>query len=333
MANGVTKLENLINPEVMADMINAKLTAAIKTLPYATVDDTLEGNEGDSIDYPTFKYIGDAVDVAEGAEIEIRKLEATSTKFKVKMAGVGVELTDLAALSAHGDPVGQATTQLAKSIRAKADNDAVDALNMASTAFVSDGIISYDTIMDAIDLFEEEDGVDKVLWAHPRQVTQLRKDPDFISADKYGGNVMMTGEIGMIGGCRVVPSRKVKYFDTWYVLDTSGTLTIVESGGDNSTTVDLSVVAPSCPLAKVGDKVTKKTTAAYFNPIAKMQSAVDTDEDAPALTYIIKRDTNVETQRLSKKRATEITADQIYTVGLTNDSKVVILKAAAVASA
>ena len=94
MANGVTKLENLINPEVMADMINAKLTAAIKTLPYATVDDTLEGNEGDSIDYPTFKYIGDAVDVAEGAEIEIRKLEATSTKFKVKMAGVGVAVAN-----------------------------------------------------------------------------------------------------------------------------------------------------------------------------------------------------------------------------------------------
>ena len=330
--NNITKLENLINPEVMADMINEAITAKIKTLPYAKLDDTLEGTEGDTIDYPSFKYIGDAVDVAEGEEIPIRRLVAVSNKFTVKMAGAGIVLTDKAVLAGHGDPVGNANQQLAKAIRAKVDNDAVDALLGASTSYVASTNISYDAIIDAIDLFEDEETLEKVIWVHPKQVTQLRKDPDFLSADKYGSNVMVTGEIGMIANCRVVPSRKVKYFEKYYTPDTSGALTIVASGGDNSATVDLAVVTPSLPNAKVGDKVNLTSTAVYFNPIAKIESDSETDTEAPALTYILKRDTNVETDRLSRKRSTEITADQIYTVGLTNDSKVVILKAKATPS-
>ena len=48
-----------------------------------------------------------------------------------------------------------------------------------------------------------------VLFIHPKQVTQLRKNPDFLSADKYTPGVSLTGEIGMIAGCRLVPSKKV----------------------------------------------------------------------------------------------------------------------------
>ena len=67
--------------------------------------------------------------------------------------------------------------------------------------------------MDALDLFEEEQGSDKVIFVHPKQVTQLRKDPDFLSADKYQAGVMVSGEIGMVAGCRVVPSKKVPLVD------------------------------------------------------------------------------------------------------------------------
>ena len=50
---------------------------------------------------------------------------------------------------------------------------------------------------------------DKVMFIHPKQVTQLRKNADFLSADKYNPGVALTGEIGMIAGCRLVPSKKV----------------------------------------------------------------------------------------------------------------------------
>ena len=63
----------------------------------------------------------------------------------------------------------------------------MEALQTASLIYDgSKAAISYNAIVDAVDLFEEEMGCsDKVLFIHPKQVTQLRKNPDFLSADKY----------------------------------------------------------------------------------------------------------------------------------------------------
>ena len=335
MADQITMLQDLINPEVMAGMINAKLQSKIRVLPYATVDTSLQGQAGDTVTIPKFEYIGDAVDVAEGAEIPARKISTTSKSYKIKKAGNGVTFTDEAVLSAHGGEqlVASGTTQLTNSISAKCDVDAMDELLTASTAFVSTSVLDYDGIVDAIDLFEEEVNTDKVMFVHPKQVTQLRKDPDFISREKYGNQVMMDGEIGMIGNARIVPSKKVKHFEAnkWYVLDTSGADTIVESGASTNQ-VNLADVLPSIPNAQVGQKVTKQTKGAYFCPIMKTENDTESEDDTPALTYFIKRDTNVETERVAKKRLTEVTADQMYTVALTNDAKVVVLKCADVAS-
>ena len=114
-------------------------------------------------------------------------------------------------LSGYGNPVGEANTQLALAIAAKIDSDCMEALQTASLIYDgSKAAISYNAIVDAVDLFEEEMGCsDKVLFIHPKQVTQLRKNPDFLSADKYTPGVGLTGEIGMIAGCRLVPSKKV----------------------------------------------------------------------------------------------------------------------------
>ena len=43
MADTITKITDLIDPEVMGDMISAKLPKKIKVAPFATVDTTLEG--------------------------------------------------------------------------------------------------------------------------------------------------------------------------------------------------------------------------------------------------------------------------------------------------
>jgi N4-gp56 family major capsid protein len=71
--------------------------------------------------------------------------------------------------------------------------------------------ISYDGIVEAIDLFQEEDNVEKVMFIHPTQVSELRKDSDFIAKDKYGNEVMVNGEIGMVANARIVPSKRVPY--------------------------------------------------------------------------------------------------------------------------
>lgn len=295
MANQTTMIADLINPQVMADMISAKVEKKIVVAPFAKVDTTLAGQPGDTITVPQYSYIGDAEDIAEGVAVGTVKLATTTTTAKIKKAMKAVELTDEAILSGYGNPVGETNNQLAKSIASKVDNDAMDALQKAQlTSGDGTKAISYAGIVDAVDIFEEEVNSEKVIFVHPKQVTELRKDPDFIARDKYGNQVMVDGEIGMVASCRVVPSKKV-------------------------------------PL--------DNTKAFYQNPIVKLQNDAETEEDAAALTIYLKRDTNVETDRVSLSRKTDISVDKHYTVALSNSSKVVIAKfkkpaaAAAAASA
>lgn len=205
----VTKLANLINPEVMADMISAKIADAIVVTPFAKVDNTLSGQPGSTITVPRYNYIGDAVDVAEGAEVEAALLTTEAVEYTVKKAAKGVDITDEAALSGYGNPVGEATSQLATSIRGKVEGDCISALLDSENTYDAQGAISYAGIVDAIDKFNEELNTEKVMFINPHQVSTLRKDPDFISADKYNNQVMMRGEIGMVANTRIVPSRRV----------------------------------------------------------------------------------------------------------------------------
>jgi len=207
----MTTLSDLVNPEVMADMISAKLPNAIKFSPLAKIDTTLVGVPGDTITVPTFAYIGDASDVAEGVAAVPAVLTASTTTATVKKAVKAVDITDEAVLSGYGDPVGEAEKQLLMSVASKIDADCLTALGSAT--LISDqslvGIISYDGIVDAIDLFQEEDYSNKVLFVHPSQVSQLRKDADFKSIDQYPLQTVMTGIIGSIAGCQVRPSNRI----------------------------------------------------------------------------------------------------------------------------
>lgn len=210
MASVLTKLTDMINPEVMADMISAKIPKKIVVTPFAKVDTTLQGVAGDTITIPAFKYIGDAVDVAEGVAVDTTKLETTSDTATIKKAMKAVDITDEALLSGYGDPLGEINSQLAKSIASKVDEDAMTALLDASLTYDgSADVLNYAGVVNAIDVFNEELNSEKVMFVNPHQVSQLRLDPDFISKDKYSGDVIMSGEIGKIANTRIVPSKRV----------------------------------------------------------------------------------------------------------------------------
>jgi hypothetical protein len=64
----------------------------------------------------------------------------------------------------------------------------------------------------------------------------------------------------------------------------------------------------------------------YVCPIVKIESDADTEDETPALTIYLKRDTNVEVERQTLRRVTDISVDKFYTVVLSNAGKVVLAK-------
>ena len=280
----VTKMENMINPEVMGDMIDAKIEAMLRITPYAKVDTSLQGVAGDTKTVPSWNYIGDAEDVAEGAEVEVTTMTAGTKTFTIKKAMKSVGITQEAVNSGLGNPIGQAEKQLAMSIAGKVDNDVLAAaLTSSLTSGDGTAAISYAGIVDAVGVFDEEVMTSKVMFIAPAQETKLRKDADFISADKYDNKVMMNGEIGMIAGVRIVKSRKIK--------DVEGIFT--------------------CPIIKLE---------------AEDAETEYTEDELPAVTIFLKKDTQTDAEWLPKKQIHEITTAKYYGVALTNEAKVVLAK-------
>ena len=60
MSDFITKLSELIDPEVMGDMVSARIPKKLRVAPFAKIDDTLQGVPGDTITVPgkKFRYSG-----------------------------------------------------------------------------------------------------------------------------------------------------------------------------------------------------------------------------------------------------------------------------------
>lgn len=325
----VTKLNNLINPEVMGAMIGAKIDAQLKLTPYAKVDTTLVGVPGDTKTVPSWNYIGDAENVAEGAEVGLSTLTASSTTFTIKKAMKAVGLTQEAVNSGLGNPIAQAETQLAKAIAGKVDNDVLDAVYTGKNVYAASTLaaIAYGGLVDAIAKFEdEEDGIDKVIFIYPAQEATLLKDSDFLSADKFTAGVAVNGAIGKIAGAWVKKSKKVRLVS--YEKDNAaGTVDIsAENLAEYQAKVD-----PSVELV-AGDKVKALAAASqyYLCPIIKLEpdspETEYTEDELPAVTIFLKKDIQVDAEWLPKKQQTDVTAAKYYGVALTNSAKVVLAK-------
>ena len=238
----LTKTTTLVNgdvfdPQVVSDMINAKVEKKAVMTGYIKVDSTLQGQPGSTVTVPKWGYIGVAEDYEEGVAIDTTKMAYTTAQYGIKKIGKGVRLTDEAQLSGYGNPMGTATNQIAMSISEKLDNDRVAVLYESKNVHdASTNVIKYASVVDGVDVFAEEEESKKVILIHSKQKTQLRKDADFLAADKIGPELLVNGAIGRIAGCDVVVSNKVKLEDGVYFNP------IIKLNNDNETEDDMPAV-------------------------------------------------------------------------------------------
>lgn len=207
-----TKIADLINPEVLADMISAELPNAIAFAPLAVVGTRLEGRAGNTLTMPKFGYIGDAVDVGEGEDIPISKMETSETEVTIKKAGKGVELTDEAVLNGYGDNVGEAKSQIVMALGNKIDNDMLTSLKTAT--LTASGAMSVSGLVTAKAKFGEKVNQPAVvIMSSANYVKIVNEIVSLENTDK----ALLDGVVGKVGGLQVAISDKLTDSEAYIV--------------------------------------------------------------------------------------------------------------------
>lgn len=209
-----TKMEALIDPQVLAAMLDPVLPGKFKFLDIMEIDYTLQGQPGTTVSVPQYDYIGAAEVVPEADLIPISKLVTNMVEFTIEKLGKGVILTDEDLNSAYGSPREQAISQIATSIadaiNVKVHNH-LKAIEVDMTVEVA--ALNGDAVVDALVLFgEDEDFVDgqdvaKFLFVSPQDLGKLRKDAGFQPYTESAMNTYRSGNLGTIWGTHVRTSN------------------------------------------------------------------------------------------------------------------------------
>lgn len=285
-----TKASDLIVPEVWGDAVMVSVQGSAVLLPLVDADDELVGQPGDTVHFPKFNYIGDAVDLTEGVAMTPTKMSMTDSYATIKEAGKAVELTDTAVLTAIGRPNDQARTQLALSIARKIDSDIRAAAEYEHTnAGASDpeattaplkvsvnGPMSWAAYVSAVALLGDEYDPSDIagIVLHSSQHIALLNDDKFISSESFGAGAVITrGQVGAIGQVRV------------YVSDRATAVTDADSGTE-------------------GNQPGRKALIIKTGAIAlkyKRRPIVETDRDILARTNIITTNVHYAVKRVNDR--------------------------------
>lgn len=214
VANDYTLMEALVDPQVLAAMLDPVLEGKFKFLDLMEIDYTLQGQPGTVITVPQYGYIGPAEVVPEADLIPISKLVTDMVTFTIEKLGKGVILTDEDLNRAYGKPreqaIGQIATAIADAINTKVHNH-LKAIPVEMTVDVE--ALNGDAIVDALVLFgEDEDFVDgdnanKYLFVSPLDLAKIRKDAGFMPYTETAMRTYKTGDLGTIWGTHVRTSN------------------------------------------------------------------------------------------------------------------------------
>lgn len=228
--SNATLLQDLFVPEVVADAIDKKLVDAIRFAPLAVIDTTLVGRAGDELTMPSYEYIGDAVAVAEGADIPIAKLSQDTEKVKVAKIGKAVEFSDEALLAgANNDIAEEAAKQVVTAVNSKLEADLINAMSTNATLTATLSLAAENvahSLADALVKFGEDIDGEKVLLVAPDVYAKLLKADGWVPNTEAGANVIVNGTVGSIFGMQVVLSNRLTAKKEAYIVK-PGALRIV----------------------------------------------------------------------------------------------------------
>jgi len=157
----------------------------------------------------------DATAVGEGQDISIAKLTTNTTTVTVSKIGKAVEISDEAILAGAGNVMQEASSQILTAINSGVENALI--ANMKTNVTMSEDVAAdadaADAIADALTDFGEDIDGDKVIVVPPSFYARLRKTDAWIPNTEVGANMIIRGTVGMVHGCQIITSNRMREFD------------------------------------------------------------------------------------------------------------------------
>lgn len=187
------------------------------------VDKTMVGTGIKSVTIPvstsnlaitTSNTEGDVRTITEMTDLDGVTLTVSGSSFKRGVISITKEIF----MTSTVDLIAQARYKIAQALAQDVDVDIATALQDTSVSnrvyggsatnpgnLATGCTMTPDLVIDAAVAIEANNFEPYVLYLHPYQVRELRKDPQFTNAAEYGGNeVVLKGEIGMYQGIKII---------------------------------------------------------------------------------------------------------------------------------
>lgn len=227
--------KNVIVPDIYASLVREKVAGKVKIAQMAENLGAIVNKEvGETITFPVWSYIGDAVDIQPGTDMTAVEMEQTTSQATIKMiAAPGVKVYDYDNVTALGRAIDEGADQQATAVARKLDADLIaDALTTPfKKQIAKKGEITEDELLDCLALYgdERDTGDFHGIACHSNFAKSFYKMEGFVKTDithvSAGNGIVRNGVIGSYMGIPVVLSDRL--YDT---TNTEGFLLFIKKG-------------------------------------------------------------------------------------------------------
>lgn len=292
----MTTTQDLINPEILAPIIQNKYQNAMMFMPLAAVDRTLEGQPGDTLKQPIWKKIAAAQPIAEGANIPTQKAEQGFTTATVQKFGNGYSFTDESNIERIGDQVSYGTSEIARTIAEYGDNALMkEAQRVTNTLTIDPTVLGIDSVVAWFNA-QNNNGAYTIILNPKTKIAFDKSILDYTRGSELGANLVVNG---------AVPGPMGVSFRTTNAME-DGKAVVIYSSADDI-------------------KFLEELHNAQQNDPAKAKE-IATTNTGQALKWLVKRDLLVESERKPGNQTNYIYGTQIAAPYVQNPSKVLNLK-------
>lgn len=264
--------QNLIVPDVYADLVREKISGRVVVAQLARTDNTLRNRPGETITFPAWAYIGDATDLAPGNAMTSSALRQTPKTATVKMIGApGVSVYDYDDEVSLGNALDEAALQQGISIARKKDSDLINLIKAAplQKTLQVEGSVGFSELVAALKLFGDEADHEDVaaIVAHSCYLDSFYNMQEFIRLDyatvATNNGIQTNGKLGDFLGIPVLVSDRL--------YDSSNQKHMIQIIKKNS----LAICEKESPFVEVARDASRRLSTIYTSQI--LASAV-TDE-------------------------------------------------------